>query len=148
MTAPGTDIEAELSARTEVALFFKDSDYAFVNEPIMERALASIAGLLAAGWQRQYRRAIEYTHLNIDAENATDYAFFADRDAVEAAGESSDKRIKICTVGMKEFSAHLEPDTVRELSQTEFCASFAEAAAELIQDYLAKVGELKKRYYD
>ncbi|WP_405168191.1 hypothetical protein OG203_44415 [Nocardia sp. NBC_01499] len=148
VTAPGTDIEAELSRRTDIALFFKDSDYAFVNEPIMERALTSIARLLWVGWQREYRRAIEYTNLSIDAENAADFAFFAERDAVEAAGESSNKRITVATVGMKSFSVHIEPDTVRDLSQSEFCTSVSEAAGNLIQNYLAEVGELKKRYYD
>ncbi|MFD6156119.1 hypothetical protein ACFWF7_24285 [Nocardia sp. NPDC060256] len=148
VTAPGTDIEAELSRRTDIVLFFKDSDYAFVNEPILERALTSIARLLWVGWQREYRRAIEYTNLSIDAENATDFAFFAERDGVEAAGESSNTRITISTVGMKNFSVHIEPDTVRDLSESEFCASVSEAAANVIRDYVTQVGELKKRYYD
>ncbi|MBU3062543.1 hypothetical protein KO481_29365 [Nocardia sp. NEAU-G5] len=148
MTAPGTDIEAELSRRTHIALYFKGSDYAFVDEPMLERALTSIARLLWVGWQRQYRRALEYTNLSIDAEDATDLAFLADRDATRAVGESSDGRITIGTLGMRKFAVRIEPGTVRELTEIEFCAGVSEAAGNVIHVYQTKVGALKRRYYD
>ncbi|MFI6170778.1 hypothetical protein ACIBCN_28615 [Nocardia sp. NPDC051052] len=145
--APGTEIEAELSQRTNIALFFGDSAYAFVDEPMLEQALTSIAKLLWVGWQRHYRRVIEYTNLIIDAANSPDMKFFADRDKTEAVGASSDQRITISTIGMRNFSVRIESGTVRELTESQFSRSAAEAATLLIQDYQAKVQELKQRYY-
>ncbi|WP_199856676.1 hypothetical protein [Nocardia suismassiliense] len=145
--APGTEIEAELSRRTNIALFFGDGAYAFVDEPMLEQALASIAKLLWVGWQRQYRRALEYTNLTIDAVNSVDIKFFADRDKTEAVGASSDQRMTFLTIGMRSFSVHIEPGTVREITESQFSRSAAEAATLLIEDYQAKVQELKQRYY-
>lgn len=145
--APGTEIEAELSRRTNIELFFEDSAYAAADEPMLEQELASIAKLLWVGWQQQYRRAIEYTNLIVDAVNSTDLDFFADRDKTEAAGTSSDHRITISTIGMRNFSVHIKPGTIREITQSQFGRSAAEAATLLIQDYQAKVQELKQRYY-
>ncbi|WP_067580749.1 hypothetical protein [Nocardia terpenica] len=146
--APGTEIEAELSRRTDIELFFEDGAYAFADEPMLEQALTSIAELLWAGWRQQYRRAIEYANLIVDAVDSTDIDFFAERDKTEAAGASSDHRITISTIGMRNFSVHIAPGTIREITESQFGGSVAEAAALLIQDYQAKVRELKQRYYN
>ncbi|WP_328607310.1 hypothetical protein OG943_46825 [Amycolatopsis sp. NBC_00345] len=146
--APGTEIEAELRQRTGITLSFGESVYEFIDELALERALAGIARLLWAGWQRRYRAAIEETNLNIDADDMRDWNFFTDRAKVEAAGESSDERITITAVGMEDFSVHIEPGTVREISEDQFSAGAAEAATKLIQDFQVKVDELKKRYYE
>ncbi|WP_405164382.1 hypothetical protein OG203_04490 [Nocardia sp. NBC_01499] len=127
---------------------FGESAYAFVDDSRLERALTAIARLLWVGWQRQYRRAIEYTDLHIDADDQHDLNFFAERAEIEAIGESSDERITISAIGMENFSVRIEPGTVREISEAEFRASAAEAATKLIEDFLTKVAELKKRYYD
>jgi hypothetical protein len=146
--APGTEIEAELRQRTDISLSFGESVYEFIDESALERALAGIARLLWAGWQRQYRAAIEGTDLNIDADDLRDSNFFADRAKVEAVGESSDKRITISAVGMENFSVHVKPGSVREISEGQFSANTAEAATKVIQDFQVKVDELKKRYYE
>ncbi|WP_429421050.1 hypothetical protein [Nocardia sp. GAS34] len=90
----------------------------------------------------------EYTNLSIDAEDATDLAFLADRDATRAVGKSSDGRITIGTLGMRKFAVRIEPGTVRELTEIEFCAGVSEAAGSVIHTYQTKVGALKRRYYD
>ncbi|WP_232376532.1 hypothetical protein [Amycolatopsis aidingensis] len=82
VSAPGTDIEAELRNRTEFTLSFGESVYEFIDERALERALASLARLLYAGWQRQYREAISDTALNIDPEDQHDLDF---RDESRAA---------------------------------------------------------------
>ncbi|MEU7146139.1 hypothetical protein ABZ942_42335 [Nocardia sp. NPDC046473] len=146
--APGTEIEAELSGRTDIALFFGENAYAFADEQILEQALTSIAKLLWVGWRRQYLRAIEDTNLIVGAVDSTDTKFFAERDQVEAVGVSSDHRITVSSTGMRNFSVHIEPGTVRELAESQFGSGVAEAAALLIQDHQEKVQGLKQRYYD
>jgi hypothetical protein len=142
------EIEAELRQRTDISLSFGESVYEFVDESALERALAGIARLLWVGWQRQYRAAIEETDLNIDADDLRDSNFFADRAKVEAIGESGDERIRISALGMENFSVHVKPGTVREISDDQFSASASEAATKLVQDFQVKVDELKKRYYE
>ncbi|MYW91154.1 hypothetical protein G3I59_11185 [Amycolatopsis rubida] len=146
--APGSDIEAELRRRTDITLSFGESVYEFIDEPALERVLAGIARLLWAGWQRQYRAAIDETDLNIDADDARDSNFFADRAQVEAIGGSADERITISAAGMADFSVRVKPGTVREIPEDQFSASVSEAAAKLIQDFQLKVDDLKKRYYE
>ncbi|MFI6044710.1 hypothetical protein ACIA8C_23990 [Nocardia sp. NPDC051321] len=144
--APGTEVEAEFTRRTDFALFFEEGAYAFVDEAILERTLTSIAKLLWVQWQRQYRRAIEDTDLIIDAVDSADINFFAERDEIEAVGVSSDHRITISTTGLRDFSVHIKPGTVRELTERRFSISAAAAAKRLLQDYQEKVEEVKQRY--
>ncbi|TCP50841.1 hypothetical protein EV191_107105 [Tamaricihabitans halophyticus] len=145
--APGIDLEGELRNRTEITLSFGESVYEFVNEAALERALASLARLLYTGWLRQYREAISTTNLNIYPNDQHDFNFRDEADAVEASGESSDRRITLSTVGMRSFSAEIQRGTVRELSERGFIANIAEAAPRLIEDYRAKVTDIKRRYY-
>ncbi|MFF3228908.1 hypothetical protein ACFYV7_39395 [Nocardia suismassiliense] len=146
--APTAEIEAELYQRTAIRLSFGRRVYASMHESELEEVLARIAKLLWVGWQREYRRALEYTTLVIDADDSTDLKFFADRDSTEATGESNDQRITVSTVGMKDFSVRISPETIYQLSESQFSASVSEAAANLIQDFQTKVDEVKKRYYD
>ncbi|QWF79450.1 hypothetical protein HUW46_02858 [Amycolatopsis sp. CA-230715] len=146
--APGTEIEAELRGRTGISLSFEESVYEFIDESALERALASIARLLWAGWRRQYLSAIDETSLSIDANDFRDSNFIADRARIEAIGTSSDERIVITTVGMENFAVHIEPGTVREVPEDQFATKASAAATKLIQDFQAKVSELKKRYYE
>jgi hypothetical protein len=146
--APGADIEAELRRRTGITLSFGESVYEFIDESALERVLAALARLLWAGWQRQYRAAIEETDLHVDADDLRDSNFFADRAKVGAVGTSSDERITITAIGMENFSVRIAPGTVREIPEDRFAANAAEAATKVIQDFQAKVDELKKRYYE
>lgn len=146
-TAPGTDLEAKLHNRTEVTISFGESAYEFIDEGALERALSSLARLLYTGWLRQYREAISTTNLDIYPNDQHDFNFRDEADAVEASGESNDGRITLSTVGMRQFSAKIERGTVRELTEREFITRVAEAAPLLIEDYIAKVAELKVRYY-
>ena len=146
--APGTEIEAELRQRTGITLSFGESVYDFIDESALERVLASTARLLWAGWQRQYRAAIDETDLNIDVDDLRDSNFFSDRSKLEAIGESNDNRIMITAIGMENFSVHIKPGTLREVSEDQFAASASEAATKLIRDFQLKVDDLKKRYYE
>lgn len=145
--APGTDIEAELRNRNEFALSFGEGVYEFIDERALERALASLARLLYAGWQRQYREAISDTRLNIDPEDQHDFNFQEESRAVESHGESGDGRVALSAVGMDEFTARIKPGTLRELREGEFTALVTEAAARLLENYQATMNELKVRFY-
>ncbi|PPK67023.1 hypothetical protein V5P93_003362 [Actinokineospora auranticolor] len=145
--APGADIEAELRLRTAITVSFDEGVYEFIGEPTLERALAGAARLLWVGWQRQYRAAIDGTNLTVDVDDLHDSRFFSDRAKVEAIGGSSDARIAITAIGMENFSVHIKPGTIREISEDRFTAGVSEAATKLIQDFQAKVHDLKTRYY-
>lgn len=145
--APGMDIEAELRNRSEFTLSFGASVYEFIDEDALERALASLARLLYVGWQRQYREAIAETALDIEPDDGHDFRFQEESRVIESCGESGDGRVALSAVGMDEFTARIKRGTVRELSEGEFAARTAEAATLLVEDYQAKMAELKVRYY-
>jgi hypothetical protein len=54
----------------------------------------------------------------------------------------------ITAVGMENFSVHISPGTVREITEDQFSVDASEAATKLIQYFQVKVDELKKRYYE
>ncbi|MBA8826322.1 hypothetical protein FHX42_003698 [Saccharopolyspora lacisalsi] len=147
VNAPGADIKAELNNRTDFTLSFGESVYEFIDERALERALASLARLLYAGWQRQYREAISDTGLDIDPNDQHDFNFQEECRAVESYGESGDGRVALSVVGMDEFTAQIKRGTQRELRESEFAARATEAAALLVEDYQVKTSELKVRYY-
>ncbi|WP_258175231.1 hypothetical protein [Actinopolyspora mortivallis] len=109
--------------------------------------LASLARLLYAGWQRQYREAIEGRGLDVEPHDQHDFDFQAECRAVESYGESSDGRFALSAVGMDEFTARIKRGSLRELREDEFAARVSEAATLLVRDYQAKTTELKLRYY-
>lgn len=142
----GGDITAELR-RQGVRVSFEEGVYDFAGESALAGSLERLAKLLWAGWQRQYRAAIDETDLIIDADDQHDLNFFADRSAVTAQGVSADGRITISTIGMESFSVQIQPGTVRAVPESSFRAGAEQAAVALIRDYRDKVNELKKRYY-
>jgi hypothetical protein len=145
--APGTDIEAELRNRTNITITFGESVYDFADERGLERSLAALARLVYAGWLRQYRAAIDESALDVTPRDERDHEFLDERSKIEAGGKSSDGRISFTCVGMQEISAEIVPGTVRELAEEQFAARAEEAVTILIQDYLAKVSALRKRFY-
>lgn len=146
-SAPGMDIEVELRNRSEFTLSFGESVYEFIDESALERALASLARLLYAGWQRQYREAIAETALDIEPDDSHDFRFQEESRGVESWGESGDGRVALSAIGMDEFTARIKRGAVRELSESEFAMRASEAATLLVEDYQAKMTELKVRYY-
>jgi hypothetical protein len=48
---------------------------------------------------------------------------------------------------MQEISVEIVLGTVRELAEEQFAARAEEAVTTLIREYLAKVSELRKRFY-
>lgn len=145
--APGVGIEGELRNRSEITLEFEESVYDFIDERALERALGDLARLLYAGWQRQYREAINETDLDIDPNDRHDFNFRDEANTIEASGEPEDGRFVLSTVGMQEFTAKVKRGTVRELREREFVSLVSEAASLLIYNYQAKIDELKVRYY-
>ncbi|MEV6640830.1 hypothetical protein [Amycolatopsis sp. NPDC051371] len=145
--APGADIEAELRNRTDITITFGESVYDFADEHGLERSLAALARLVYAGWLRQYRAAIDESALDITPRDERDHEFLDERSKIEAGGRSSDGRISLTCVGMQEIAVEIVPSTVRELAEEQFAVRAEEAVTILIQDYLAKVSALRKRFY-
>jgi hypothetical protein len=145
--APGAEIEAELRNRTDVTISFGESVYEFLNERGLERYLTSLARLLYAGWLREYRAAVDESALDIAPHDRRDRDFLDARSEIESSGASGDGRITFSAVGMQEMSVKIVPGTARELTEAQFAAQAKEAVTILIQDHLAKVRDLKVRFY-
>ena len=145
--APGTEIEAELRNGTDITISFGEGVYEFLNESGLERHLASLARLLYAAWLRQYRAAIDDSALDIAPHDDRDHEFLRERSQLESAGASGDGRITFSAVGMRDISVRIVPGTVWQLTEDQFAARTKEAVALLVQDYRAKVRQLKIRYY-
>ncbi|MGH3623086.1 MAG: hypothetical protein ACRDQ5_15040 [Sciscionella sp.] len=144
---PGTEIEAELRNRTDVTISFGESVYEFLTERFLERYLASLARLLYAAWLREYRAAIDDSALDVAPHDQRDYEFLDARSEIESSGASSDGRITFSAVGMQDISVEIIPGTLREMTEDQFAARTKEAVTVLIQSYLAKVRDLRIRFY-
>ncbi|MFL6126064.1 hypothetical protein [Actinophytocola sp.] len=144
---PGVDIEVELRDRTDVRISFGESVYGFLTENRLQYYLAGLARLLYAAWLRQYRAAIDDSALDVDPHDRRDHEFLDARAAVESGGASTDARIVITAVGMREIEVRIAPGTVRKLTEDQFSARTAEAVTALIQDHLSQVRALKTRFY-
>lgn len=145
---PGTDISAELRNRTDVSVSFGPDVYPWLNERYLERYLATGARLLYTAWVREYRAALNDSFLDASyASEQHDRDFLAARDAIEVQGTSSDQRIAVSAVGMQDIRVRIADGTIRALNEQEFVASAKEAVDALLQDYLAKVRELKIRFF-
>lgn len=145
--APGTEIEAELRNGTDISISFGESVYEFLNEATLERSLASVARLLYAAWLREYRAAIDDSALDITPHDERDHEFLRERSLIESTGESNDGRVVFSAVGMQDIAVRIVPGTVWKLTEEQFVARTKEAVTLLVQDYRAKVRELKIRYY-
>jgi hypothetical protein len=145
--APGTEIEAELRNGTDITISFGESVYEFLNESGLERHLAGLARLLYAAWLREYRAAIDDSALDIAPEDERDHAFLSERSQIESSGASSDGRITFFAVGMQDISVRIVPGTVWKLTEDQFATRTKEAVTILVQDYRAKVRQLKIRHY-
>lgn len=145
--APGAEVEAELRNRRDFTLYFGDSVYEFIDEKALERALASLARLLYAGWQREYMRAIEDTSIRVLPDDQYDINFREESRQIEVTAESHDGRVKLSAVGMDEFTAEIEHGTLRKLKEHEFANRVAETASLLLDRHDAKATELQMGYY-
>lgn len=141
------ELRAELRNRTDFSLPFGESVYDFVDERALEGALSSLAKRLYTGWLRQYREAISTTNVNVEPNDRHDFDFLEEIHAVEVSVASSDGRITLSTVGMREFTAQLRRGTVRELSEGEFVARVVEVAPQLLDRYPSAVSEVKARFH-
>jgi hypothetical protein len=144
---PGTEIEAELRNRTDVTISFGESVYEFLDERGLKRSFASLARLLYAAWLREYRAAIEDSALDVAPHDQRDYDFLDARSAIESSGASGDGRISFSAVGMQDITVEIVPGTVRELTENQFAVRTKEAVTILIQNYMAKVRDLRIRFY-
>jgi hypothetical protein len=144
---PGTEIRAELRNRNDVSIWFGESVYEFLDERGLEGYLVSLARLLYAAWLREYRAAIAASTLDVDPHDERDYEFLEARAKIESSGSSAGGRIAFAATGMQNMSATITRGTLRELTENQFTARAKEAVTALIQDHLAKVRELKTRFY-
>lgn len=122
----GTEIEAELRHRDQVTVSFGPSVYEWLDEPTLERFLASIARLVAAGWAREYRAALSETLLEPGEPGRE---FVAARDELVATGASADGRVTISSVGLHVFTVRITPGTLRALSSRDFAERTREAVS-------------------
>ena len=122
-----------------------------MRERTLEQQLAALARLLWADRMRQYQAARADAFGQHMAESppatATDRAYDEARDALVAEGRSSDGRLSITVRGMRAWSVRIAAGTVASLDERAFVDQVQTAAAALIEDQLAGIGQLKREIY-
>lgn len=144
---PGTDIHAELTDRTRIDVSFGDGTYEWLHEGDLQHHLATLARLLVAGWMREYRAALTANDVptrppeelrNRDYEQACD--------ELAASGASSDGRVTVSSVGLRDFQVRITPGTLRQLTETEFRSRVREATTAFLADHTNSIQLLKLRH--
>jgi hypothetical protein len=145
---PGTEIGAELRGRGEVMISFGPNLYQWLGERDLEHYMASLSRLLYAAWVRAYRTALSDAFLDaMGAEDQRDRDYLAARARLRERGASSDGRITITAVDMRDITVHIADGTLRVLTEQQFVARTREAVTVLLDDHRTKVRELKVRFF-
>lgn len=145
-------VSAELSGRTRVTLSVEPGWYRRCTERDLERRLAALAERLWAARTREYWRVLSR---NADQPITGEprpigtraVAYRAARDALVARGRSADGRVSVAVEGMRRWTVHVQPGTVRALDEAGFAAAAGAAAADLIRDQYRKIAVLKREVY-
>lgn len=145
---PGTEISGELCNRKEISISFGSDSYPWLREPQLEGYLASLARLLCAGWQRESELALRDSFLDVDPpQDARSQGYERAREQLEASGSSADGRVTVSAVGLRNFTVHITPGTLRELAEHEFVARVREAATAFLADHMARIHDLKTEFF-
>jgi hypothetical protein len=150
--SPDGTISAELYDRDQLSMTFRPGFYDQCSDQDLERRLGALASLLWVARTREYNAI--YSELTGDhstgespAVSDTDRAWRAERDNVEAYGSSSDGRVRVRAIGLRDWQVSVQPGTARRLDEAQFAAAAAEAAGELVRDQSARMVELSHKYY-
>lgn len=152
VATPYQEMSAELHGRDGITLSFARGWYDQCREPDLERKLQSLATLLWVARMREYWRIFSrHSGESVTAESPPisprDFRYREAREKLVATGSSPDGRVTISAEGMRIWTVSIRPGTVDTLSEHEFAAAVAHAAAELIQDQYQQIAQLKNSLY-
>jgi hypothetical protein len=152
-STPDGGITAELRGRDQLSLSFSDGLYRlFDDDAELSRRLAIVANLLWVARTREYRRI----YADVTGDDSTgetlaiserDIAWRTERDDLVATGRSTDGRVTVHFVGMRQWQVTIRPGTVRALDEQQFIRSAGEAAGALIRDQFSQLAALSHKHY-
>lgn len=151
-STPDGTVHAELRDRTRLAMTFREGFYDQCSDHDLERRLSVLANLLWVARTREYNRIYsdltgDYSTGESPAISERDIAWRAERDSLEAYGSSADGRIRVRSIGGRDWQVSIRPGTARNLDEYQFASAAAEAAGELIDDQFVKLAALSNKYY-
>jgi hypothetical protein len=148
---PGTDIVGVVRDRSDVMVSFAEHSYYEATEAELEWRLANLARLLWAGWTRGYYAEVSAaTGRTVTGERPAvterDRLFREERARTTARGSAADDRVTVVFHG-RDVTVHIEPGTLRELTEEEFVAAVRTAARNLIEDHQRQIADLRVRVF-
>lgn len=151
-STPDGTIRADLHDRTQLALRFREGFYDQCADHDLERRLAVLAHLLWVARTREYNAIHsdltgDYSTGEDPPVDETELAWRSERDNLEAYGSSSDGRVRVRSIGMRDWQVSVQPGTARTLDEHQFAVAAAEAAGALIDDQFAKLAALSNKHY-
>lgn len=149
---PDEQVFAAVHGRTTIAVSFAPGYYRRTDEPTLEWQFARLGKLLFVQRMRAYYviRSSDFGE-RITRESppagARDEEFVRRRAELTATGTSSDGRIEVSVVGMREWAVTIAPGTCSALSQDGFCRAMDEAGTAMMTDQFGQIRALKHEVY-
>ncbi len=145
-TVPGSGLRGELTGRSQLHVELPEDAYASADERILSAHLATLARLLWVAWIRETEaviRAADGAPEPVEESNRAGAQFAQALGGLVATGQSADGRVRVRTLGMRQWHVEIEPGSLRELAESQFTRGVAQAAAALVADQDRLVARLR-----
>lgn len=139
--SPDKNIKARLTNRTRIAFTFRPETYPLYAEWTLSRQLAAVAQLLWVGRRRASlmarREALGDAAADTFEEprNPEQAEFFRDRAEIEVSAVSQSGRIAASMTGWTRWHVEVQPRTVQELTEAQFCADAVSVFPPMLHEY-------------
>jgi hypothetical protein len=134
---PDEQVFAAVHGRTTITVSFAPGYYHRADEATLEWQFARLGKLLFG----------ETVTRESPPEGVRDEEYVRRRAELVATGTSSDGRIVVSVVGMREWAITITPGTCSALSEDAFCRAMGEAATAMMTDQFGQIRALKHEVY-
>jgi hypothetical protein len=149
---PGTGITGTVRDRTELILSFAGNTYYRSTDDELAHRLTNLGRLLWVAWTRGYYEELSAVSGSIirgerPAQSAKELEYVQRRAQIVAEGRAADGRIRVTVQGLQALAAHIQPGTLRALSEEEFIIEARKAVRAMLEDHQDKIIALKVQVY-
>lgn len=149
---PDEQVFATVNGRTTITVSFAPGYYQRTDEATLEWQFARLGKLLFVQRMRAYYaiRSEDFGEpvtRESPPEGARDEEFVRRRAELTATGTSSEGRIVVSVVGMREWAITIAPGTCSDLSEDAFCRAMGEAGTAMMSAQFAQIRVLKHEVY-
>ena len=151
VTSPDGRVRAELRGRKVAVSFASAEAYASYRDATVLAAQVSTAltSAYAAAERGRRRLVAEYTSLHVEDGPHWDPSrrrLHEERDALRASGESARGRVRVTTVGLRDWTVAVAPGTLQRMDAARFLAELAAALADAQRAHAEALYELKSAH--